>query len=99
MGWSILSTHLTFRDIQFNKFQSEVISIIVHYSNDVCYNGRANSALKHIKRSTMGQERLNALLLLYTYKDITLNYETVDLYSVVRRMIFMKPLLHFVIIL
>ena len=38
---------------------------------------RASSAPKHIKtpkRSTMGQERLNALLLLYIQKGISLNH-------------------------
>ena len=46
---------------------------------------RANSALKFIKsdrRSTMGQDRLNSLLLLCVHKDIQLNYDAVvDLYA------------------
>ena len=46
---------------------------------------RANSALKFIKsdrRSTMGQDLLNSLLLLYVHKDIQLNYDAVvDLYA------------------
>ena len=46
---------------------------------------QANSALKFIKsdrRSTMGQDRLNSLLLLYVHKDIKINYDAVvDLYA------------------
>ena len=59
---------------------------------------RANSALKFIKsdrRSTMGQDRLNALLLLYVHKDIVLDYEAViDLYAsrYPRRMVLVNPL-------
>lgn len=59
---------------------------------------RANSALKHIKspkRSKMGQDRLNALLLLFVHKDIKLDHEaTIDLYATKypRRMIFSNPL-------
>ena len=59
---------------------------------------RANSALKHIKtqkRSMMGQDRLNALLLLFIHKDISLNYDAViDLYAnrYPRRMSFLNPL-------
>ena len=58
---------------------------------------RANSALKFIKsdRSTMGQDRLNALLLLYVHKDIVVDYEAViDLYASrhLRRMVLVNPL-------
>ena len=46
---------------------------------------RAYSALKFIKSdrwSTMGQDRPNALLLLYVHKDIVLDYEAVnDIYA------------------
>ena len=46
---------------------------------------RANSALKFIKNdriSTMGQERLNSLLMSYVHKDIVLDSDTViDLYA------------------
>ena len=41
---------------------------------------RSNSALKYVKtalRSTMGQERLNSLLLLFIHKDIPLDYEVI----------------------
>ncbi|CAG2200917.1 unnamed protein product [Mytilus edulis] len=41
---------------------------------------RANSSLKYIKtfsRNTMGEERLNALLLLYVHKNIKLDYEKI----------------------
>ena len=41
---------------------------------------RGNSALKYVKnelRSTMGQDRLNALILLYVHKDIALDYDAI----------------------
>ncbi|CAG2254819.1 unnamed protein product [Mytilus edulis] len=41
---------------------------------------RANSSFKYIKtfsRNTMGEERLNALLLLYVHKNIKLDYEKI----------------------
>ena len=41
---------------------------------------RANSALRHIKtdfRSMMGEERLNALLLVYIHRDIFLDYDKI----------------------
>ena len=41
---------------------------------------RSNSALKYVKtalRSTMGQERLNSLLLLFIHKNISLDYEAI----------------------
>ena len=46
---------------------------------------RAHSAMKCIKtdlRNAMGEQRLNALVLLYVHKDIHLNYDTVvDTYA------------------
>ena len=59
---------------------------------------RAHSALKLVKtklRSTIGEDRLNALLLLYYHKDIALGYDKiVDLYARrhPRRMSFINPL-------
>ncbi len=41
---------------------------------------RANSALKFVKsdrRSVMGQDRLNSLLLLFVLKDIKLDYDSI----------------------
>ena len=38
---------------------------------------RSNSALKTALRSTMGQERLNSLLLLFIHKNISLDYEAI----------------------
>ena len=41
---------------------------------------RSNSSLKFIKntrRSSMGEDRLNALLLLYVHKDIVINYDSI----------------------
>ena len=59
---------------------------------------RGNSYLKYIKRasrSTMGEDRLNALLLLYVHRDIEINVdEVVDMYARrhPRRMLFLNPL-------
>lgn len=59
---------------------------------------RSNSALKLVKtklRSTMANERLNALLLLYVHKSIPLNYNMIiDEYAQrhPRRMKFLNPL-------
>ena len=47
---------------------------------------RANSALAYVKtelRSSMGEERLNDLILLYVHKDINLTYsEIVDRFAI-----------------
>ena len=59
---------------------------------------RANSALKRIKtdlRSTMKEDRLNALLLLHVHRDIKLDYDKiVKKYASrhTRRMLFLNPL-------
>jgi hypothetical protein len=58
---------------------------------------RANSSLKLIKnvmRSTMGEDRLNALLLLYVHRDIKLDYDKIiDDYARrnPRKMVLMNP--------
>ena len=59
---------------------------------------RANSALKFIKsdrNSTMGQDRLNSLLLLYVHKDLQINYDAVvDSYDsrYPRRIMLLNPM-------
>ena len=57
---------------------------------------RANSALDYVKtelRSTMGQDRLNDLILLYVHKDIPLQYcQIVDQFAAKARLI--DPLHH-----
>ncbi|XP_066274145.1 52 kDa repressor of the inhibitor of the protein kinase-like [Branchiostoma lanceolatum] len=59
---------------------------------------RANSALRYVKnvyRSTMSEDRLNALLLLFVHRDIPLDYDTiVNMYAAQhpRRMLFVNPL-------
>ena len=59
---------------------------------------RANSALKHVKsakRATMGEDRLNALVLLFIHKDIELDYDSIiDKYyrKKPRRMCLQNPL-------
>ncbi|XP_065177014.1 52 kDa repressor of the inhibitor of the protein kinase-like [Sycon ciliatum] len=61
---------------------------------------RANSALAYVKtdlRSSMGQSRLNDLLLLYVHKDIKLDYnKIVDMFATraPRRMQFVDPCNH-----
>ena len=58
---------------------------------------RGNSALRFVKtvyRSTMGEDRMNALLLLFIHKDIPLDYGSiVDKYARCnpRRMNFINP--------
>ena len=59
---------------------------------------RANSSLRFIKnvyRSTMGEDRFNALMLLYVHKDIELNIDAIiDSYSrkYPRRMLLIDPI-------
>ena len=59
---------------------------------------RGNSSLRYVKnvyRNTMGEDRLNALLLLYVHKDIPLDYNAiVDEYArrEPRKMNFINPL-------
>ena len=59
---------------------------------------RANSSLKLIKtslRSTMKEDRLNALILLHIHRDIELDYETIiTMYASIhpRRMLFLHPM-------
>ena len=61
---------------------------------------RANSSLDFVltdRRSTMGQDRLNDLILLYAHKDIQLDYEQlVDTFAarLPRRMLLRDPLNH-----
>ena len=59
---------------------------------------RANSALRHVKtdfRSMMGEEQLNALLLVHIHRDIFLEYnKVIDMYAFKypRRMLLINPL-------
>lgn len=59
---------------------------------------RANSALKYIKnvhRSTMKEDRLNGLILLFIHRDIPLDYERIiDIFAseYTHKMLFMNPL-------
>jgi len=63
-----------------------------------CTVERSNFSLRFVKtvyRSNMGQERLNALLLLFIHRDIELNYEkVVDIFARRnnRRMLLINPL-------
>ena len=76
------------------KSYPNIITIIHILSVRVASTERANSALKHVKRSIC-QDRLDALLLLYIHKNISINYDSViDLYAsrYPRRMTFIDPL-------
>ena len=59
---------------------------------------RSHSGLQIVKtklQSTMGQQRLNALMLLYIQKDIQINYpKIINIYAnrYLRRMLFKNPL-------
>ena len=59
---------------------------------------RVNSALQHVKtdfRSIMGEERLNALLLVHIHRDIFLEYnKIIDMYAskYPSRMLLINPL-------
>ena len=59
---------------------------------------RGNSALKYVKaelRSSMGQNHLNALILLYVHKDIALDFDAiVNVFASKRprRMLIQNPL-------
>ena len=59
---------------------------------------RSNSSLRFVKnvyRNTMGEDRLNALLLLFIHRDIELDYEKiVDMFARrnARRMLLINPL-------
>jgi hypothetical protein len=59
---------------------------------------RSNSSLRFVKnvyRSTMGEDRLNALLLLFIHRDIELDFEKiVDMFARrnARRMLLIYPL-------
>jgi len=58
----------------------------------------ANSSLRYVKnkmRSTMGQDRFNALMLLFVHKDIKVDFDTViQRYATrhPRKMLLMNPL-------
>ena len=59
---------------------------------------RANSVLRYVQndfRSTMSEDRINALLLLYVHSDIQLDYKNIiEMYAMryPRRMVFKNPL-------
>ena len=79
----------TLQSSQFSTKSYPNISTILHILSitpvTFASTERANSALKYIKTSKrlmMGPDRLNALLLLYVHRDITINHDTiVDLYA------------------
>ena len=56
---------------------------------------RANSSLRFIKNvyhSTMGEDRFNALMLLYVHKDIELNIDAIIDSKYARRMLLIDPI-------
>ena len=87
---------------EINPLRFENIHYILHCLLIVSVTSatveRAHSSLKHIKtvkRSTMGQDRLNALMLMYVHRDIPINFEKIiDEFasSNPRRMLLKNPL-------
>lgn len=73
-----------------------IFGIVLTFSATSASVERTNSALRFIKtsyRSTMCEERFNALILLFVHRDISLNYtKIIDLYSQrhPRRMLFLN---------
>jgi hypothetical protein len=77
--------------------KTKILNLLLLTSVTSSSTERANSSLKLIKnvmRSTMGEDRLNALLLLYVYRYINLDYDKIiDDYSRrnPRKMVLMNP--------
>ena len=75
------------------------LHIVITFSATSASVERTNSALRFIKasyRSTMCEERFNALILLFVHGDISLSYaKIIDLYCQghPRRMLFINPLM------
>ena len=94
---TIAETLVTVNQKQFPNVSTilNILQLIPVTSSSV---ERANSALGFIKsnrRSTMTEERMNALTLLFVHKDIALNLDkVVDMYATKhpRRMLFKNPL-------
>jgi hypothetical protein len=76
---------------------TKIINLLLLTSVTSSSTERANSSLKLIKnvmRSTMGEDQLNALLLLYVHRDIKLDYDKIiDDYALrnPRKMVLMNP--------
>ena len=77
---------------------TRVLSILLRTAATSASEERENSALRHGKtdfRSMMGEERLNALLLVYIRRDIFLDYDKIiDMYAskYPRRMPLINPI-------
>ena len=75
---------------------TRVLSILLRTAATSASEERENSALRHVKiRSMMGEERLNALLLVYIRRDIFLDYDKIiDMYAskYPRRMPLINPI-------
>ena len=77
---------------------TKVIHILLLKSVTACGVERANSTLRFVKtafRSTMGEDRFNALMLMNVHRDIDLDPEAIiDKYAMKhpRRMLLLNPL-------
>ncbi len=77
---------------------TKILRLLLLAPLTTCEVERSNSTLRYIKnsfRSTMGEDRFNALILLYTHKDIELDYDCIiDMYARKhpRKMILINPL-------
>ena len=78
---------------------SSIFGIVLTFSATTASVERTNSALRFIKtsyRSTMCEQRFNALVLLFVHRDIVLDYvKIIDMYAqrYPRRMLFHNPLM------
>jgi hypothetical protein len=76
---------------------TKILNLLLLTSVTSSATERANSSfifIKNVMRSTMGEDRLNALLLLYVHRDIKLNYDKIiDDYAQrnPRKMVLMNP--------
>lgn len=79
---------------------TSIFGIVLTFSATSASVERTNSALRFIKtsyRSTMCEQRFNALVLLFVHSDIALDYDKIiDMYAqrYPRRMLFHNPLMY-----
>ena len=77
---------------------TKILHLLLLTSVTSCSVERANSCLRFVKscfRSTMGEDRFNALMLLFVHRDIDLDFDAVtDMYARrhPRRMVLLNPL-------
>ena len=78
--WQTLKYFITKNTKEIFPNVTRVLSILLTTTATNTSVERANSALRHIKtdfRNMMGEEHLNALLLVYIHRDIFLDYDKI----------------------